>query len=60
MVKIYVNNRGWILGMDKDGELHYTRFGEGAKVWPHEWDKDFIRCARKAEQAGHHIDKVRC
>lgn len=60
MVKIYVNNYGWILGRDKTGKIHYTRFDEGAKIWTNEFDKEFISYARQAEQEGHHIDKVKC
>ena len=60
MVKIYVNNYGWILGRDKQGNLHYTRFKDGAKQWQNEFEKDFISFARQAEQEGHHIDKVKC
>ena len=60
MVKIYVNNYGWILGRDKKGKLHYTKFKEGAKEFASEYDKEFENYARQAEQEGHHIDKVRC
>lgn len=60
MVKIYVNNYGWIFGRDKHGKLHYTRFKDAAKVWNSEHDKEFISYARQAEQEGHHIDKVHC
>ena len=60
MVKIYVNNCGWILGRDKNGVLHYTKFKEGAKPFPNEYDKEFESYARQAEKEGHHIDKVRC
>ena len=59
MVNIYVNNCGWILGRDKKGKLHYTKFKEGAKPFPNEYDKEFESYARQAEQEGHHIDKVR-
>lgn len=60
MVKIYVNNYGWVLGMDKKGKIHYTRFSEGAKNWDNEFDKEFISYARQLEHEGHHIDKVKC
>lgn len=59
MISIYVNRYGWILGRDKLGKLHYTRFRDGAKSWPNEHDKEFVSYARQAEQEGHHIDKVR-
>ena len=59
MVKIYVNNYGGIFGRDKNGVLHYTKFKEGAKPFPNEYDKEFESYARQAEQEGHHIDKVR-
>ena len=59
MVKIYVNNYGWIWGRDKKGKLRYTKFKEGAKEWASECDKEFESYARQAEQEGHHIDKVR-
>lgn len=58
MVSIYVNNYGWILGRDNQGNLHYTRFRDGAKTWPNEYAGEFISYARQAEQQGHHIDKV--
>ena len=60
MVKIYVNNRGWILGRDNKGELHYTTLKEGAKPFQNEYDKEFESYARQAEQEGYHVDKVRC
>lgn len=60
MVKIYVNNYGWILGRDYKGRLHYTKSRAGAKMWDSVHDKDFISYARQAEQEGHHIDKVLC
>ena len=60
MVNIYVNNCGWILGRDNKGELHYTKFKQGAKPFPNEYDKEFESYARQAEQEGYHIDKVRC
>lgn len=60
MVKIYVNNYGWIFGRDKQGKIHYTRYKDSARVWPNEYDKEFESYARQAEQEGHHIDKVRC
>ena len=60
MVKIYVNNCGWILGRYNKGELHYTKFKQGAKPFPNEYDKEFESYARQAEQEGYHIDKVRC
>ena len=60
MVKIYVNNYGWIFGRDKSGNLHYTKFRESARVWPSKFDKEFESYARQAEQEGHHIDKVIC
>lgn len=59
MMKIYVNNCGWIFGRDKQGKLYYTRFKDGAKQWTSEFDKDFISYARQAEHEGHHIDKVK-
>lgn len=58
MVSIYVNNCGWVLGLDKQGKIHYTHFRDGAKMWPSEFDKEFVYCARQAQQQGHHIDKV--
>ena len=59
MIKIYVNNYGWILGRDKKGKLYYTKFKDGAKEFVNEYDKEFESYARQAEQEGHHIDKVR-
>ena len=59
MIKIYVNNCGWILGRDKIGRLHYTRFKDDAKSWKNEFDNEFISYARQAEYEGHHIDKVK-
>ena len=59
MIKIYVNNYGWILGRDKKGKLHYTHFKDGAKSWNNEFDNEFISYARQAEYEGHCIDKVK-
>lgn len=60
MVKIYVNNYGWIFGRDKKGKIHYTKYKDLAIAWPNEFGKEFISYARQAEEEGHHIDKVRC
>ena len=42
MVKIYVNNYGWILGRDKQMKIHYTKYKDSARLWPNEFDKEFI------------------
>lgn len=59
MVKIYVNNYGWIFSRDKQGKIHYTKCKDSARLWPNEFDKEFISYARQAEHEGHHIDKVK-
>ncbi len=58
--KIFVNHCGWILQRDKKGKTHYTNNRDWGKIWPSENDPEFIICAREAEGAGRHIDKVRC
>ena len=65
MVKIYVNNYGWILGRDKKGKLHYTKFKEGAKEFPNEYDKEFESYAgwtnkRKGRRQQNGEDRKRC
>ena len=41
MVRVYVNNRGWVMGYNrKTGEIKYTKHKAGAKPFSHTEDKD--------------------
>lgn len=59
MYKLYAWNVGWVMGIDANGCVRYTKYKEGAKPYPSLEDKEFVRIARIIEHEGHHLDKVR-
>ena len=68
MIKLYVNNRGWVMGLirDKDDEVVGLRFvnsKEGAKPFKESWyiDPDLYDALYYIEnQLKCHYDKVAC
>ena len=69
MLKLYVNNRAWVMGIIRDKEddevidLRFTKMKEGAKPFKDNWDIDPDLCDVLyyiENQLKCHVDRVRC